>query len=170
MVDHRHQQCLTCNTTHTKAPASTTAKLITTIRPFAFLLVQTESSCLVKVSNYVAYIIHDKTISTNALLGGWDPQTSEVKSDLLEEIDQAFSNVELALKDAGIQDGWKSVFRVTSYHAGFDGNQERVFGKMVANFEKYMPGHEPIWTCVGVTALALPQMRIEIEVVAIDGK
>ncbi|GAB7323552.1 hypothetical protein MBLNU13_g07055t1 [Cladosporium sp. NU13] len=102
--------------------------------------------------------------------GGWDPQTSEVKSDLLEEIDQAFSNVELALKDAGIQDGWKSVFRVTSYHAGFDGDQERVFGKMVANFEKYMPGHEPIWTCVGVTALALPQMRIEIEVVAVDGK
>ena len=106
----------------------------------------------------------------NALPGGWDPQTSEVKTDLLEEIDQAFSNVELALKDAGIKDGWKSVFRVTSYHAGFDGDQERVFGKMVANFEKYMPGHEPIWTCVGVTALALPQMRIEIEVVAIDGK
>jgi enamine deaminase RidA (YjgF/YER057c/UK114 family) len=111
-----------------------------------------------------------RTISTNALPGGWDPKTSEVKSDLLEEIDQAFSNVELALKDAGIEDGWKSVFRVTSYHAGFDGDQERVFGKMVANFEKYMPGHEPIWTCVGVTALALPQMRIEIEVVAIDGK
>ena len=112
-----------------------------------------------------------RTISTNnALPGGWDPQTSEVKTDLLEEIDQAFSNVELALKDAGIKDGWKSVFRVTSYHAGFDGDQERVFGKMVANFEKYMPGHEPIWTCVGVTALALPQMRIEIEVVAVDGK
>lgn len=132
---------------------------------------RTESSCLVKVTlQHIINITHRRTIFANALLGGWDPQTSEVKSDLLEEIDQAFSNVELALKDAGIKDGWKSVFRVTSYHAGFDGDQERVFGKMVANFEKYMRGHEPIWTCVGVTALALPQMRIEIEVVAIDGK
>jgi len=133
--------------------------------------VQTESSWPVKVlQQHITNIIHHGTVSTNTLSGGWDPQTSEVKTDLLEEIDQAFSNVELALKDAGIQDGWKSVFRVTSYHAGFDGDQERVFGKMVANFEKYMPGHEPIWTCVGVTALALPQMRIEIEVVAVDGK
>ena len=41
---------------------------------------------------------------------------------------------------------------------------------MVANLEKWMPGHAPIWTCVGVTALALPQMNIEIEVVAVDGK
>ena len=132
---------------------------------------QTESSWPVKVlQQHITNIIHHRTVSTNTQSGGWDPQTSEVKSDLLEEIDQAFSNVELALKDAGIQDGWKSVFRVTSYHAAFDGDQERVFGKMVANFEKYMPGHEPIWTCVGVTALALPQMRIEIEVVAVDGK
>jgi enamine deaminase RidA (YjgF/YER057c/UK114 family) len=60
------------------------------------------------------------------------------------------------------------VFRVTSYHARFDGDQ--VFGKMVANLEKWTPGHAPIWTCVGVTALALPQMNIEIEVVAVDGK
>lgn len=119
--------------------------------------------------SFITTYQHTSTMPTNALPGGWDPQTSEVKSDLLEEIDQAFSNVELALKDAGIEDGWKSVFRVTSYHTGFDGDQERVFGKMVASFEKYMPGHEPIWTCVGVTALALPQMRIEIEVVAIDG-
>lgn len=132
---------------------------------------QTGSNWPVKVSQqHTTSTIYRTTVSANALPGGWDPQTSEVKSDLLEEIDQAFSNVELALKDAGIEDGWKSVFRVTSYHAGFDGDQERVFGKMVANFDKYMSGHAPIWTCVGVTALALPQMRIEIEVVAIDGK
>lgn len=93
-----------------------------------------------------------------------------MKTDLLEEIDQAFSNVELALKDAGVKDGWKAVFRVNSYHAGFEGDQERVMGKMVENFGKYMPGHAPIWTCVGVTALGLPEMRIEIEVVAFDGK
>ena len=131
---------------------------------------QTELSYLVKVSQHITNITLYLSISTNAPQGGWDPKTSEIRPDLLDEIDQAFSNVELALKDAGISDGWKSVFRVTSYHARFDGDQERVFGKMVANLEKYMPGHAPIWTCVGVTALALPQMNVEIEVVAIDGK
>lgn len=93
-----------------------------------------------------------------------------MQTDLLDEIDQAFSNVELALKDAGVKDGWKAVFRVNSYHVGFEGDQERVMGKMVENFGRYMPGHAPVWTCVGVTALGLPEMRIEIEVVAVDGK
>jgi len=37
---------------------------------------------------------------------------------------------------------------------------------MVQNFKKYMPDHAPVWTCVGVANLALPQMRIEVEVVA----
>lgn len=93
-----------------------------------------------------------------------------MKTDLLEEIDQAFANVELALKDAGVKDGWKSVYRFNSYHVHFDGDQERVLTKMVENMNKYMPDHAAIWTCVGVTCLALPEMRIEIEVVAYDGK
>lgn len=91
-------------------------------------------------------------------------------ADLLAEIDQAFANVELALNDAGVKDGWKSVFRFNSYHVGFEGNQGEVLGKMVENMKKYMPDHAPIWTCVGVTALGLPEMRVEIEVVAFDGK
>lgn len=93
-----------------------------------------------------------------------------MKSDLLEEIDQAFSNVELALKDAGVSGGFNSVFRINSYHVGFEGDQGKVLGRMVENFTKYMSEHAPIWTCVGVTALGMPEMRVEIEVVAFDGK
>lgn len=41
---------------------------------------------------------------------------------------------------------------------------------MVRNFKKWAPEHHPIWTCVGVVNLALPQMKVEIEVVASDEK
>jgi enamine deaminase RidA (YjgF/YER057c/UK114 family) len=91
---------------------------------------------------------------------------------LLEEIDQAFSNVQLALQDAGVKEGWGGVFRVNSYHVGFEGeeNKEEVLGRLVENLKKYCPGHAPIWTCVGVAALGLPGMRVEIEAVAVDEK
>jgi len=102
--------------------------------------------------------------------GGWNPTTRAIHSDLLDEIDQAFANVQLALQDAGLKAGWNGVFRVNSYHVGFDGDQERVLGRMVENLKKWCPGHAPLWTCVGVTALGMEGMRVEIEVVAVDEK
>lgn len=107
--------------------------------------------------------------SFTLIIGGWDPSNGNIRSDLLEEIDQAFSNVQLALRDAGVEEGWKKVFRVNSYHVGFEGDQERVLGRMVKNLKEWCPGHAPVWTCVGVTALGMPEMRVEIEVVAVDG-
>ena len=100
------------------------------------------------------------------------PTTGEIPSDLLEEIDQAFSNVQLAFQDAGVKEGWKGVFRVNSYHAEFEKEEvrEKVLGRLVENLKKYCPEHAPIWTCVGVAALGLPGMRVEIEAVAVDGK
>lgn len=77
--------------------------------------------------------------------------------------------MELALKDAGVKKGWGAVFRVNSYHVGLEGNQDEVLGMMVENFKRVMPDHQPVWTCVGVTALGLPDMKVEIEVVAYDG-
>lgn len=41
-------------------------------------------------------------------------------------------------------------------------------GLMVEGFKKHMPGHMPIWTMIGVKQLALPEMHVEIEVVAVD--
>lgn len=98
--------------------------------------------------------------------GGWDPQTGECKTDIDDQIDQAFANVELALKDAGGR-GWQQVFRVRSYHVPLD---DKALEGMVRNFKKWLPDHQPIWTCVGVVNLALPGMKVEIEVVASDAK
>lgn len=108
--------------------------------------------------------------SSSHTVGGWDPKTFKIPDDVNAQIDQAFANVELTLKDSGIKDGWKTVFRVNSYHVGLQGNEQETLARMVENMKKYMPDHQPIWTCIGVAALAEPEMKVEIEVVAFDEK
>ncbi|KAE8390389.1 hypothetical protein ETB97_010333 [Aspergillus alliaceus] len=94
--------------------------------------------------------------------GGWDPNTGVFYKEINAQIDQAFANVDLALKTAGGK-GWEQVYRVNSYHVPI--NNEALVA-MVRNFRKWVPDHEPIWTCVGVTRLGEDDMRVEIEVVA----
>ncbi|OJJ67728.1 hypothetical protein ASPBRDRAFT_135429 [Aspergillus brasiliensis CBS 101740] len=98
--------------------------------------------------------------------GGWDPNTGEFYKEINAQIDQAFKNVELNLQNAGGK-GWEQVFRVNSYHVPIN---NEALDAMVRNFKKYMPNHEPLWTCVGVTRLGEDDMRVEIEVVAHDPK
>ena len=74
--------------------------------------------------------------------------------------------MELALRSAGGR-GWEQVFRVNSYHVPLN---NEAMEAMVRNLRKYMPGHEPLWTCVGVSRLGEDDMRVEIEVVAHDPK
>lgn len=110
--------------------------------------------------------------------GGWDPKTGDYNTEINAQIDQAFENVDLNLKDAGGK-GWDQVFRVNSYHVPL--NAEAIKA-MKRNFDKWMPNHKPIWTCVGVTRLGKycrrqdilcadfiigeDDMRVEIEVSA----
>ncbi|KAH7041936.1 Endoribonuclease L-PSP/chorismate mutase-like protein [Macrophomina phaseolina] len=96
--------------------------------------------------------------------GGWDPNTFEFNTEINAQIDQAFENVDRNLKDAGGK-GWSQVFRVNSYHVPIN---NEALQAMVRNFKKWMPNHKPLWTCVGVTRLGEDDMRVEIEVVALD--
>ncbi|KAF4839618.1 RutC family protein [Colletotrichum siamense] len=96
--------------------------------------------------------------------GGWDPKTGEFFKEINAQIDRAFENVELNLKDAGGK-GWEQVYRVNSYHVPIN---DEALAAMVRNFNKWMPNHKPIWTCVGVPRLGEDDMRVEIEVVAHD--
>lgn len=98
------------------------------------------------------------------VLGGWNPENGIFEKEINAQIDLAFANVERNLKDAGGK-GWSQVFRVNSYHVPIN---NEALAAMVRNFEKYMPDHQPIWTCVGVTRLGEDDMRVEIEVVAHD--
>ncbi|WP_114558953.1 Rid family hydrolase [Desertihabitans aurantiacus] len=96
--------------------------------------------------------------------GGWDDD-SRVTGTLEEEIVQAFENVGRTLATAGAR--WSDVVSVTSYHrvpAGAIGDDHNRV--MVEQLRARMGERAPIWTQVGVTALGLAEMNIEISVVA----
>ncbi|KAI1392943.1 YjgF-like protein [Hypoxylon trugodes] len=95
--------------------------------------------------------------------GGWDRQTLEFSPKLDEEIDQAFENVQENLKHAGGK-GWTQVYRVVTYSTDIKATHQRI----VENFRKWMPDHQPVWTEIGVKELGLPIMHFEIEVEAYD--
>jgi enamine deaminase RidA (YjgF/YER057c/UK114 family) len=93
--------------------------------------------------------------------GGWNDDL-KIPTDIEAEISQAFLNVERALSLAGAN--WTHVFHVNSYHVG--GFPPIVNATMSRLFRQYMPDNAPIWTQLGVEALGLPEMRIEIRVIA----
>lgn len=78
-----------------------------------------------------------------------DPKTGNFNTEINAQIDQAFANVDLNLKDAE-RKGWEQVFRVDSCHIPLN---DEAIAAMKRNFEKWMPSHRPIWTCVGVIRL-----------------
>lgn len=94
--------------------------------------------------------------------GGWNDDL-EIPGSIEEEIAQAFQNVQRTLATAGA--GWVHVVHVNSYHVG--GFPPVVNETMAKLFRHYMPDRAPIWTQLGVEALGLPAMRIEIRVTAI---
>lgn len=100
------------------------------------------------------------------MIGGWNPKTGVFYKEINAQIDQAFANVDLNLRDAGGK-GLSQVFRVNFYHVPIN---NEAMEAMVRNFKKWMLDHQPIWTCVGVTRLEEDDMRVEIEVVALDPK
>ncbi|KAI9698319.1 MAG: hypothetical protein M1820_007481 [Bogoriella megaspora] len=94
---------------------------------------------------------------------GWNRLSEEISTDLETEINQAFENVDVNVKNAGGK-GWADVYKVQSYHchALDDKNVEL----MVKTLKKWCPDHQPIWTVLGVRELGLPNMRVEIDVSA----
>lgn len=105
----------------------------------------------------------EHTWFTDYTQGGWHHVTAKIPTDINEQIDQAFFNVDHVLKDAGGK-GWPQVFKVVSYHLPLN---NEAMEAMTRNFKKWMH-HQPLWTCVGVTRLGRDDMRVEIEVVADD--
>ncbi|KAL8388130.1 hypothetical protein RB595_009435 [Gaeumannomyces hyphopodioides] len=97
--------------------------------------------------------------------GGWDRETGKIPEDPLEEINQAFSNLDVALKDAG-GEGLSQVYRLNMYATDMPSFMEHA-GEAT---KKWFPNHRPLITAVGVASLALPGMRVEIEGVALDPK
>ncbi len=94
--------------------------------------------------------------------GGWDGGLHTTAADVDGQIKLAFKNVEAALAAAGVEDGWRAVFLVRSYHVGM----ARSVGLFSALLKDRAP-QGPVWTCVEVVGLATAEMKIEIEVEAV---
>lgn len=71
--------------------------------------------------------------------GGWDPLTEVIPEALSDEIDQAFSNVQLALETAGGK-GWEGVYKIRIFInvRGEEGWPEYV-EHAVRNLRKWCP-------------------------------
>jgi enamine deaminase RidA (YjgF/YER057c/UK114 family) len=98
--------------------------------------------------------------------GGWDDDWGFPDS-VADEVIRAFDNVERTLATAGAS--WRHVISVHSYHLP---NADGAIGHdhltaMAEQFRRRMGERAPLWTCVGVAALANPRMRVEIQVTAI---
>lgn len=101
---------------------------------------------------------------TRCLIGGYLDEHGTQPETIVEQIDQAYVNVDIALKDAGGA-GWSQVYRVNSFHVQLDPVSQEA---MVRNFKKWMPDNHPTWTCVQVGRLGGDNMWVEIEVSAFD--
>ncbi|OBK13626.1 Rid family hydrolase [Mycobacterium asiaticum] len=101
--------------------------------------------------------------------GGWEADFTLSVTSLEDEIGKACDNVEKTLAEAGAT--WLDVVNVHSYHVPTTDNSigEQHMSLMVDQFRKRFGQHLPLWTAVGVKALALPDQHVEIEVVAIVG-
>jgi enamine deaminase RidA (YjgF/YER057c/UK114 family) len=101
--------------------------------------------------------------------GGWDADFTFSAKSLEEEIVKAFDNVEKTLAEAG--GTWRDVVSIRSYHVptADDAIGDEHMSVMVDQFRKRFGESLPLWTALGVKALALPEMHVEIEAVAVVG-
>jgi enamine deaminase RidA (YjgF/YER057c/UK114 family) len=101
-------------------------------------------------------------VDSDQEIGGWNRETHAISTDIDEEVNQAFENVDHCLKHAGGK-GWAEVFQIRLYMTDIT---EAAMGALVRNLKQWLPDHQPILTGVGVSALAIPGMHVEIEVSA----
>ncbi|BGP37766.1 hypothetical protein JCM10449v2_001688 [Rhodotorula kratochvilovae] len=110
-----------------------------------------------------ALVLHPAGFVKLSGQGGWHPTLPlSLAPSAEEQVRLAFDNVALALEAAGVKDGWASVINVRSYHTDLGQSFELVSEEL-----KRRAPHQPLWTCVGVTRLALEEMQLEIEVEAL---
>lgn len=122
-----------------------------------------ESRSVVKVRESRRYDL-GFSFNANFFSGGWSDSLEDLPTDAAAQIDNAFENIDRALKAAGGK-GWSQVFRVNSTHLPLNAD---AMAAVQRNFKKYMPEHQPIWSAVGVQRFGADRMAVEIEVVAYD--
>jgi len=75
----------------------------------------------------------------------------------------AFQALKSALEAAGAS--LADIVELTTFHTDLRG-EIHAFGRVK---DEYLPDRYPSWTAVGVTQLAVPELRVEIRAVAVAG-
>lgn len=91
--------------------------------------------------------------------GGWNTATGEFATDPQTEVELTFENIEKVLKAAGLR-GWEDVYYIRSYHLDIN----TTLPLLGEGLKKRCPNHIPGATALGVTQLAIPTMKLEVEV------
>ena len=94
----------------------------------------------------------------------WDPQKNVIGGDsVLEQARQAFRNLETAVEAAG--GTLKDVVALRIYVVDYQAESGTAVGTALREF--FSSQNPPAGTWIGVTALAAPEFRIEIEATAV---
>ncbi|KAF4451855.1 hypothetical protein F53441_5174 [Fusarium austroafricanum] len=83
----------------------------------------------------------------------------EISPDPKQEVEQTIQNVDDVLKAAGLR-GWEDVYYVRSYHTDID----TTLTLLSEALKKRIPDNRPGGVVLGVSKLALPNMKLEIEI------
>ncbi|KAG9497702.1 hypothetical protein J7337_010572 [Fusarium musae] len=90
--------------------------------------------------------------------GGWNSK-GEISTNINKETEQTIQNVDDVLKAAGLR-GWEDVYYIRSYHTDIDAT----LSPLAEALKNRIPNNRPGGVVLGVAKLALPGMRLEIEV------
>lgn len=94
----------------------------------------------------------------------WDAQKNIVGGDsLLEQARQALCNVQMAVQAAG--GTLKDIVALRIYIVNYQPDSATAIGSALREF--FSPENSPASTWIGVSALAVPEFLIEIEVTAV---
>ena len=109
-------------------------------------------------SSHAAVIPTNTTIVTLSGQPGFDLVSGTlVTSSVQDEIEACFDCVEAALQKAGVQKGLAAIHKMTAFLLDI-----RLESEMMEIWRRRVPGHKPVWITVGVAALAVPGMHIEM--------
>ena len=108
------------------------------------------------------HIVRDgKTLYIAGQVGA-DAQGKVAGPGMVEQLEQVWKNLEIALKSQGAD--WSHVAKLTIFTTDVDTIRSPEAGKIRA---KYLGTHKPASTLVGVTRLATLDYKVEIEAIAV---
>ncbi|KAH8800351.1 Endoribonuclease L-PSP/chorismate mutase-like protein [Xylogone sp. PMI_703] len=91
--------------------------------------------------------------------GGWDANTGNISNNITIQIQNAFKNIDIALKAAGSR-GLEDLVSIHSFHTG---DAAAALPIVTQTMQAVLGDLEPTWTAVGVTQLAFSNQVVEIE-------